>query len=186
MVFTTITCGYTPRCALDTTDGGEVRLSKIATLIRECDWAIHDISRVEVSDGDLPRFNMPLELGMHLGAKLFGDARQKRKRALILDTDKHRYDKMLSDISGQDIQAHARRVNQVIACVRNWLSDGRPDNALPLRGAAHLQKDYARFKIEVVALLRAAQLDPLSKLPHSDYTRAVRRWLEKQALNEIG
>jgi len=121
MVFTTIASGYTPRCALDETDGGEVRLAKIAKLIEECDWAIHDISRVETSDGDLPRFNMPLELGLHLGAKLFGNARQRRKRALILDADKHRYDKMLSDISGQDIEAHARRVNQMIARVRNWL-----------------------------------------------------------------
>ena len=181
MVFTTIASGYTPRCALDETDGGEVRLAKIAKLIEECDWAIHDISRVETSDGDLPRFNMPLELGLHLGAKLFGNARQRRKRALILDADKHRYDKMLSDISGQDIEAHARRVNQMIARVRNWLSDGRSDSAAPLRGAAVLQRDYARFKVEIVPMLKALQLDKLNQLTHSDYMRAVRRWLQEES-----
>jgi hypothetical protein len=125
MVFTTIACGYSPRCALDATDGAEVRLTKIAKLIAECDWAIHDISRVQVRRGDLPRFNMPMELGLHLGAKLFGDARQKGKRALILDAHAHRYDKVLSDISGQDIETHAENVDQMIACVRNWLRTPR-------------------------------------------------------------
>ena len=181
MVFTTIVCGYTPRCALDATDGGEVRLSKIAKLIEACDWAIHDISRVEVVAGDLPRFNMPLELGVHLGAKLFGDMRQRRKRALILDADKHRYDQILSDISGQDIESHAGNIDDMIGCVRNWLSEHRPDNTPPLRGVAVLQREFARFKTEVVALLKTAELDKLSRLTHSDYVFAVRLWLETQA-----
>ena len=181
MVFTIIACGYTPRCALDTQDGAEVRLSKIAALIGECDWAIHDLSRVQTRRGELPRFNMPMELGLHLGAKLFGDARQKAKRALILDADRHRYDRMLSDISGQDIEAHAENVDRMIACVRNWLSDGRPHHARPLRGAQVLQREYGRFKTDVVALLKAHRLDPLSRLTHRDYVFAVRQWLNTRA-----
>jgi hypothetical protein len=177
MVFTIIVCGYTTRCALDATDGGEVRLSKIAKLIEECDWAVHDISRVEARRGTLPRFNMPMELGLHLGAKLFGDRRQKRKRALILDADKHRYDQVLSDISGQDIESHAENVDQMIACVRGWLSDGRPTGSMPLLGAKAIQKYYIRFKIEVVTILKAHDLDPLSQLTHSDFLFAVRKWL---------
>lgn len=177
MVFTAIVCGYTPRCALDETDGGEVRLSKIAKLIQECDWGIHDISRVTVRRGEMPRFNMPMELGLHLGAKLFGDTRQKRKRALILDADKHRYDQVLSDISGQDIEAHAENIGQMIACVRNWLSDGRPAGSPPLLGAKAIGKYYDRFKREAVAILKAHNLDPLSQLTHSDYIFAVRKWL---------
>jgi hypothetical protein len=179
MVFTTIACGYSPRCALDATDGAEVRLTKIAKLIEECDWAIHDISRVQVRRGDLPRFNMPMELGLHLGAKLFGDARQKGKRALILDATAHRYDKVLSDISGQDIETHAENVDQMITCVRNWLSDNRAAGAPPLRGAKVLQKEYARFRAEVVALLKGRRLDPLRQLTHRDYVFAITDWLER-------
>ena len=43
---------------------------------------IHDISRTESSGKPrLPRFNMPLELGMFLGAKQYGDGQQKDKAA---------------------------------------------------------------------------------------------------------
>ncbi len=42
---------------------------------------------------------MPMELGIHLGARLLGTARHRRKRALILEAKPHRYDAALSDIS---------------------------------------------------------------------------------------
>jgi hypothetical protein len=117
MVFTIISSGYHPRCALDATDGAEVRVGKIARMIGECDWAIHDLSRVEVDAGGVPRFNMPMELGLHLGARLLGHGRQRRKKALILDAERHRYDAALSDISGQDIETHENDPNQAMRCV---------------------------------------------------------------------
>jgi hypothetical protein len=51
MVFTIISSDYHPRCALDATDGAEVRVSKIAKMIGECDWGIHDLSRIEPDPG---------------------------------------------------------------------------------------------------------------------------------------
>jgi hypothetical protein len=180
MVFTAIACGYHPRCALDSTDGAEVRVIKIAKMIEECDWAIHDLSRVEVRRGELPRFNMPMELGLHLGARLFGSGRQARKRALILEAEGHRYDQVLSDISGQDIEVHARKIDQAIACVRNWLSDHRRAGATPLPGLKALLRDYKRFQREVVTILKKHRLDPLSKLSHSDYLFAVRDWIQSE------
>jgi hypothetical protein len=105
IIFTVISSGYHPRCALDSTDGAEIRVSKIAKIIRECDWGIHDLSRIEIDPvAGVPRFNMPLELALHLGARLFGQGRHRRKRALILEAKAHRYDAALSDISGQDIE----------------------------------------------------------------------------------
>ena len=114
-MFTVIASGYHPRSALDATDGAEVRLGKIAAMIGACDWGIHDLSRVEVEVGGVPRFNMPMELGIHLGARLFGEGRQRRKRALILETEPHRYDATMSDISGQDIEVHDNDPDQPIA-----------------------------------------------------------------------
>ena len=55
MVFAIIASGYYPRCALDKSDSAEVRVSKIAGMIGECDWGIHDLSRVEVGAGGLRR-----------------------------------------------------------------------------------------------------------------------------------
>jgi len=63
MFFAVISSRYNPRCALDATDGAENGVSKIATMIGECDYAIHELSRVEVGAGEVPRFNMPMELG---------------------------------------------------------------------------------------------------------------------------
>lgn len=180
MVFTVIASGYFPRCALDATDGAEIRVGKIATLIGECDWGIHDLSRVEVEFGGLPRFNMPMELGLHLGARLLGEHRHRRKRALILDAHPHRYDAALSDISGQDIESHNNDPDQAIACVRNWLSEHRPHNAAPLPGAGAMQDDYRLFQVEVGALLEPRRLDP-NRLTHNDFLFAVRDWIATRA-----
>jgi hypothetical protein len=62
-----------------------VRIGKIARIIRECQWGIHDISRTEPNPSGLPRFNMPLERGIFLGARWFRDRPQKRKSCLIRD-----------------------------------------------------------------------------------------------------
>jgi hypothetical protein len=181
IVFTIILSGYHPRCALDATDGAEIRIGKIATMIGDCDWCIHDLSRVEVADGDVPRFNMPLELGVHLGARIFGDGRHRRKRALILEADRHRYDKVLSDISGQDIEVHENKPDKAISCVRNWLSDHRPNKEPPLPGAAAMQADYRAFEADVGAILKDRRLDPLDELSHSDFLFAIRDWIEARA-----
>ena len=180
IVFAVIASGYIPRCALDRTDGAEVRVSKIAVMIGECDWGIHDLSRVEVGAGGLPRFNMPMELGLHLGARLLGEARHRRKRALILDAERHRYDAVLSDISGQDIEAHGNDPNQAIRCVRNWLSEHRRHDAAPLPGAAAMQADYRRFQDEVGALLAKRRIDP-NDLTHNDFLWAVNDWMATRA-----
>jgi hypothetical protein len=72
-IFTVYRCGFTPRCALEVIDGGGTRIAKIEKLIEECPFGIHDISRTELdATNRLPRFNMPLELGLFLGARRYG------------------------------------------------------------------------------------------------------------------
>lgn len=181
MVFAIISSGYHPRCALDATDGAEIRVTKIARMIGGCDWGIHDLSRVEVDAAGVPRFNMPMELGLHLGARLLGESRHRRKRALILEAKRHRYDAALSDISGQDIEVHGNDPDQAIRCVRNWLSEHRRRDAVPLPGAAAMQADYRLFQAEVGALLASRRLDPIQQLSHSDFLFAVRDWIASRA-----
>ena len=106
VVFAVFDCGYRPRCALEAYDAGEVRIEKIIALVKNCRLGVHDISRTELNAADLPRFNMPFELGLFLGAKQFGNAVQRRKTCLVLDREPYRYQAFLSDIAGQDIAAH--------------------------------------------------------------------------------
>jgi hypothetical protein len=118
---------------LEIDDGAAIRIESILRLIGECRLGIHDLSRVEL-DGNtnLPRFNMPPELGLFLGARRFGGPRQKRKSCVVLERDAHRYDMYCSDISGQEVRAHGGRVDRAIACVRNWLrNQASADKMLP-------------------------------------------------------
>jgi hypothetical protein len=64
--------GFSARCTLEFDDASELRLDKIMRIIEQCAYGIHDISAVGLSAGtNLPRFNMPLELGLYLGCKRF-------------------------------------------------------------------------------------------------------------------
>jgi hypothetical protein len=124
---------------------------------------------------------MPLELGLHLGARLFGQGRHRRKRALILEATPHRYDAALSDISGQDIEVHANDPVRAIRCVRNWLSEHRSHEQRPLPGPSAMAGDYRLFQSEVGALLAARRLDSFDELTHSDFLFAVRDLIATRA-----
>jgi hypothetical protein len=70
LVFGVIACGYRVRCAREVDDAAETRIEKLYRIIEQSRYGIHDISRTELDEASqLPRFNMPLELGMFLGAK---------------------------------------------------------------------------------------------------------------------
>ena len=48
-------------------------MGKIYGLIEECRYGIHDLSRTKLDEiNALPRFNMPIELGLFLGAMRYG------------------------------------------------------------------------------------------------------------------
>ncbi len=87
MVFAVHDCGFIPRCALEEDDASQVRIDKIYSMIADCRYGIHDISRTEDKSSGLPRFNMPLELGIFLGAKRFGIEEQKWKKSLVPDRE---------------------------------------------------------------------------------------------------
>ena len=122
-----------PMSALDPSDPGQPRFDKILDLIENCKYSIHDISRTEIDPNHgLPRFNVPFELGLDLGCKRYGKRRHKRKTDLILDVDRYRYRKFISDIAGFDIEEHQGSVANVITVVRNWL---RNAGAIPFEAA---------------------------------------------------
>ena len=50
-------------------------------LIEQSRYAIHDLSRLQASrEGEYYRLNMPLELGIGVGCKLFGKGPQRQKQ----------------------------------------------------------------------------------------------------------
>jgi len=175
IVFTVIDCGYIPRCALELEDSTLVRIEKITRIISECKYGIHDISRTE-SDRktNLPRFNMPLELGIFLGARRFGDKEQTKKACLILDRDRYRYQSFISDIAGQDIQSHDNSDLEAINVIRNWLRNVSARSTIS--GGKEIQRRYALFKSELPILCEKLKLG-VDEMIFNDYTHLVYEWL---------
>jgi hypothetical protein len=181
LVFAIHDCGFEARCSLEAEDSGQVRIGKIKRLIRECGFGIHDISRVQLDPvNQLPRFNMPLELGLFLGAQEYGSGPQKRKRTLILDTEPYRYQKFCSDIAGQDIRAHGDRPARVIAAVRAMLSTALEGRAR-LPGGTRIQARYARFRADLPGICRLMHLRA-SELQFVEFRYLLRDWLSTHPL----
>lgn len=142
-------CGFEARSALEAEDGGEEWIRKIKRIIRECRFGVHDISRVQLDpDNGLPRFTMPLELGLFLGAQEYGAGVQKNKRSLVLDTEPYRYQKFCSDLAGQDIRAHHDDPAFAVAAVRAMLSTALNGTAR-LPGAAAIRTRYDLFRADL-------------------------------------
>lgn len=177
IVFAIFHCGFRPRCALETEDAGQVRIEKIFDLIASCKLAINDLSRADLdSETNLPRFNMPLELGFFLGARRYGDTKQQQKRCLILDRERYRYRAFISDIAGQDIREHGDHPLEAIRVVRNWLRNQSSDLIIP--GGKVIGEHYRAFRYELPVLCRKARLEE-DELLFTELSDLIFQWLER-------
>jgi hypothetical protein len=97
--------GLVPRATLEITTSSR-RLDRILSLIRDCQYSIHDLSRVEL-DGRAPRtprFNMPFELGLSVAhQKTLGG---KKHEWFVCESRNFRLSKSLSDLNGTDPFIH--------------------------------------------------------------------------------
>jgi hypothetical protein len=90
------------------------RLSRILRLIEKSDISIHDLSRTELSSG-VPRFNMPLELGLALYRWHIDPAGH---RVFVFEKKPYQILKSTSDINGIDAQIHHGTVKGVMGKLR--------------------------------------------------------------------
>ncbi|HET6764883.1 MAG TPA: hypothetical protein VFH27_14460 [Longimicrobiaceae bacterium] len=178
LVFAVHDCGFVARCAMEVDDGSQVRIEKIFRIIEQCRYGIHDISRTQLDAGSgLPRFNMPLELGMFLGAKRFGRPKERQKQALILDGEPYRYQKFCSDIAGQDIRAHDHDPAKAITVVRNWLRSARKEAAI-IPSGEHMADRYRLFRADLPLMCTSSHLNPHA-LIFVDLVTLVTAWLKE-------
>lgn len=178
ILFSILDCGFQPRCALEEIDSGVPRIQKIERLIAESKFGIHDLSRIELDHhSGLPRFNMPFELGLFLGAKRFGSKPHKSKTCLIMDSVKYRYQKFLSDLGGQDIEEHGNDVGRIICRVRDWLVPHAPHRS-QFPGGAHIEKRHSQFLDDLPEMCRAFNYDLEERFTYLDLLKMMKIWIE--------
>ncbi len=166
-------CGYRVRSALELNDSGELRLEKIYRLIDGTSHSVHDISRVEADrESGLPRFNMPIELGIALGHRKFCSKRRK-PNLLILDSQRFRYQRFASDLAGLDIGEHGGQPRAAIGAIRNFLA-GRTAG---LATADQIGDLYDRFEAELPAMA-AGRRQTVAALQFPDRLRLAEDFIE--------
>lgn len=149
-------------------------MDKLFALIGECRYGIHDLSRTELDEASrLPRFNMPLELGIFLGARRYGGKHQKKKRLLIFDVEQYRYQRFISDLAGMDIHQHDGNPEKALRETRDWLANV---SRRTLPSADRVARLYRSFLADLPALAAQLEFDP-ERIPYVDYERLVVGWL---------
>jgi hypothetical protein len=174
MIFAVLACHFRPRSALEAGNSGDTRLDKIIRLIKESKYSVHDLSAVGLDvESGLPRFNMPFELGIAVGLKK-ATRMYASHSLLVLEHEKNSYQKYLSDMSGQDLQAHGRETSRLIPLLRNWLRTESPRTDIP--GGARISAEFVKFQDSLPTMCLDADLDR-DALPFVDLVGLAQTWL---------
>jgi hypothetical protein len=176
MLFCIVILGLIPRIATERNDGAENRLDKIRGLIESSKFSIHDLSRCQAKKkGEHFRLNMPFELGIDYGCRqYFGNGRE-RKKFLILEEKRYRFQAAISDISGSDIESHAADYQKAVKHVRNWLVSEAGAEAI---GASKILRSYVDFQEWYFEkkLAEGAAEDEIREYPTTELLRAMVEW----------
>jgi hypothetical protein len=177
LLFTIIYVGFVPRIASERSDSGENRIDKICTLLRECRYSIHDLSRLRASQaGEFSRMNMPFEFGIEYGCRVFGSATLRTKKCLVLEKDQHEFQKAISDLAGIDIKRHGNEPAEIVRGVRNWFVETVRLRHVP--SATRIWYRFADFTSDFYdARLADGYTDEdLNMMPAPEYIDFIRRW----------
>jgi hypothetical protein len=179
MLFFILDLGLKPRIALERLDSGRPRLEKIISLIGESKYAIHDLSRLKAKRaGEYYRLNMPFELGLDVGCRLFRGGRWTEKKCLILEAERYRYQAAISDMSNSDIAVHGNDPIEASVQVRNWLNN---EAGLRAAGPSLLWGRFTDFMADnYTALLANGYSDrDIKRLPVPELMTCMEGWIAR-------
>jgi len=179
LLFTVIYLGFTPRITLERLDSGEPRIQKIISLIKESKFAIHDLSRIKAEKkGEYFRLNMPFELGIDIGCKLFRKGKWSAKKCLVLEAKRYRYQAAISDLSNSDIAVHNNKPKDVVSAVRNWLNNEAHLSAV---GPAEIWGAFTDFMADNYDALKARGFSArnIKHLPVNELISCMRDWVNE-------
>ena len=183
ILFVIIYLGFTPRIALERFDSGETRINKIINLIEASKFSIHDLSRIKSSKkSEYFRLNMPFELGVDIGCKIFKDGKAKDKKCLILEKEKYGYQKALSDLSNSDIKSHNNEPEEVIRQIRDWFVVNELERA---DSATIIWESFNEFMADFYLKRKEEGFreKDILKMPVPEFIRFINEWIIKRRNN---
>jgi hypothetical protein len=135
--------------------GSERRLERILNLIRSCRYSFHDLSRVDLDPGPppTPRFNMPFELGLVVA---WTTLKRPRHEWFVLESERHRLTKSLSDLGGTDPHIHGGTPRGVLRTLTNCLVRRRRRPTL-----GELERVYGDVRLAATRIRRDLNADSL-------------------------
>ena len=183
ILFVIIYLGFTPRIALERFDSGETRINKIINLIEASKFSIHDLSRIKSSKkSEYFRLNMPFELGVDIGCKIFKDGKAKDKKCLILEKEKYGYQKALSDLSNSDIKSHNNEPEEVIRQIRDWFVVNELERA---DSGTIIWESFNEFMADFYLKRKEEGFreKDILKMPVPEFIRFINEWIIKRRNN---
>ena len=183
LLYVIVVLGFRPRIALEQSDSGELRLTKIVQFVRESRFSIHDLSRLRAgAAGEFYRLNMPFELGVEYGGRLLGRGRLREKRCLILEEQPFEFMRALSDLAGVDVKTHRCEPRELVRHVRNWFVETAGSRNVP--SATRLWEGFVDFTSALADTVEDAEISPeeLHRMPIAEYVEYARQWASEQSL----
>jgi hypothetical protein len=151
IVFATTSCGYTPRCALETGSISDPRMDQIYEALNSSKYSIHDLSRCRgEGDANVARFNMPLEFGIAFGKGYLKYEGRRLHDWLVLLPHGHFYKQCVSDLGGYDPYTHKNTPATIVQPVMAWLAT-RP-NAPQTPNPDQVMEKMKEFQTELEKL----------------------------------
>jgi len=184
ILFCIIYMNFEPKIASASLDSGQSRLDKIVDLIKISKYAIHDLSRiVSKKKGEVFRFNMPFELGLDVGCRIFSSGEKNSKKCLVLEAERYRDQRALSDLSGSDIESHGNEPIKAMRAVRGWLCQQEGlDNVLGPEGMFGLFTDFMAEHYDELCT-RGFSSDDIENINIDELIRAMKNWVAHAAIN---
>ena len=121
---------------------------------------------------------MPFELGVFVGAQRFGTREHRRKRCIVFDRERYRYQRLISDISGHDIHEHAGSPEKMILELTSWLRNHSHVALVP--GGRAIANDYSTFRLALSAILVDRRLSH-REMMFGDYCAIIAQYLKTAA-----
>ncbi|MFC1970877.1 hypothetical protein ACFLV0_02940 [Chloroflexota bacterium] len=180
-MFTVLYLGYIPRITLERFDSGEQRIQKVCDLIQVSKFSIHDLSRMRAKrKSEIYRMNMPFELGIDIGCRLFKEGETRRKICLVLEKKSYEYQRALSDLSGVDVRPHGNEPERIIREVRNWFVTNELGTS---SSAAKIWEDFNEFMADFYQQRgeNGFKDTDLEMMPVPEYVTFAKEWLARRA-----